>query len=138
MSPGKVYLKRYVRQSKYDPLVDEVELIDANPNYATVRLQNGNEATVSLRHLAPTGDNQEQSLNESSPGMINPTQLDLDTSSGETPGEDIELDASRELESDPILGEESQTNCPRRSQRTRHVPKYLNDYFTSRRGECGE
>jgi len=49
-------MKRQVRQSKYDPLVDEVELIDANPEYAHVRLSDGRETTVSLRHLAPPGD----------------------------------------------------------------------------------
>ena len=52
----RVYLKRYVKQSKYDPSVDEVELIDANPNYAHVKFLDGRESTVSLRDLAPTGD----------------------------------------------------------------------------------
>ena len=54
--PGPVYLKRHVRASKYDPLVDEVELLEANPHYAHVRLPDGRESTVSLRHLAPVGD----------------------------------------------------------------------------------
>lgn len=53
--PGEVVLmKRHVRQ-KYDPLVDEVELIEANPQYAHVRLPDGRETTVSIRHLAPRG-----------------------------------------------------------------------------------
>ena len=30
--PGKLLLKKYVRHSKYDPLVEEVDLIEANPN----------------------------------------------------------------------------------------------------------
>ncbi|XP_042229058.1 LOW QUALITY PROTEIN: uncharacterized protein LOC121871043 [Homarus americanus] len=34
-----VYLKLQVRYSKYDPLVDEVELLDVNPQYASVRFQ---------------------------------------------------------------------------------------------------
>uniref|UniRef100_A0A8C4WWX2 Integrase catalytic domain-containing protein n=1 Tax=Eptatretus burgeri TaxID=7764 RepID=A0A8C4WWX2_EPTBU len=55
-SPGTVLMKRQVRQSKYDPLVDEVELIDANPEYAHVTLSDGWETTVSLRRLAPPGD----------------------------------------------------------------------------------
>lgn len=33
----KVLLKRFVRHSKYDPLVDEVELIESNPLYAHIR-----------------------------------------------------------------------------------------------------
>ena len=39
--PGPVLLKRHVRHSKYDPFVDEVELIEANPQYAHVRYLNG-------------------------------------------------------------------------------------------------
>ena len=56
LTPGPVYMKRNVRSSKFDPLVDEVELLSANPQYAHVRLQNGRETTVSLRQLAPTGE----------------------------------------------------------------------------------
>jgi len=52
-SPGRVFLKRHVSSSKYEPLVDEVELIHATPSYAHVRLQNGRETTVSLRDIAP-------------------------------------------------------------------------------------
>jgi len=37
-------------------LVDEVELLQANPNYAHVRFPDGRESTVSTRHLAPTGE----------------------------------------------------------------------------------
>ena len=52
--PGKVLMKRQIRNSKYDPLVDEVDLLEANPEYAHVRLPNGKETTVSLKHLAPS------------------------------------------------------------------------------------
>ena len=54
--PGKVLMKRNVRQSKYEPTVDEVELIQANPQYAHVRLADGRETTVSLKQLAPVGE----------------------------------------------------------------------------------
>lgn len=53
MSPGPVMLKRFVRASKNDPLVDEVELIEANPTYANIKYPNGRESTVSVRDLAP-------------------------------------------------------------------------------------
>ena len=56
-SPGRVLMRRNVRSSKYDPLVDEVELLDCNPMYAHVRLQDGRETTVSLHQLAPVGFN---------------------------------------------------------------------------------
>ncbi len=55
-SPGPVLLKRHVRTSKIYPLVDEVELLQANPQYAHIRHADGRETTVSIRHLAPCGD----------------------------------------------------------------------------------
>ena len=57
-SPGPVFLKKHVVGSKYDPRVDEVELIQANPSYAHIRFPTGREATVSLRDLAPVGEAQ--------------------------------------------------------------------------------
>ena len=53
LEKGKALLRRHVRPSKYDPLVDEVEIVDTNPCYARVCLPNGREKTVSLRDLAP-------------------------------------------------------------------------------------
>ncbi|ROT74721.1 hypothetical protein C7M84_006746 [Penaeus vannamei] len=53
--PGPVLLRRHVRTSKTEPLVDEVELIQANPQYAHIRYPDGKEDTVSVRHLAPAG-----------------------------------------------------------------------------------
>ena len=50
---SKAFIKRFVRHSKSDPLVDEVKIIHVNPNYAQVRCPNGREMTVSLRNLAP-------------------------------------------------------------------------------------
>ena len=49
----KAYVKRFVRLSKNNPLVDEVELIYINPTYASVRYCNGREATVSICDFAP-------------------------------------------------------------------------------------
>ena len=54
-SPGPVLLKRHVRANKTDPLVDEVQLLQANPQYAHIRHADGRETTVSIRHLAPRG-----------------------------------------------------------------------------------
>ena len=55
-TPGKVLLKRQVRNSKHAPMVDEVELIEANPHYAFIRTEDGKETTVSTKHLAPYGE----------------------------------------------------------------------------------
>ena len=40
---------------KSDPLVDEVQLLQANPQYAHVRHADSRETTVSIRHLAHRG-----------------------------------------------------------------------------------
>ena len=57
--PGPVLLKRHVRHSKAEPLVDQVELLQANPQFAYVRYPDGRETTVSIRHLAPAGESTE-------------------------------------------------------------------------------
>ena len=49
-------LKRHVRNSKSDPLVDEVNLLEANLQYAHVQFPDGREDTVSIKHLAPLGN----------------------------------------------------------------------------------
>lgn len=55
-SPGKVLLRRFVRHSKNEPLVDEVDLLEANPQYAHIRHADGRESTVSIKDLAPRGN----------------------------------------------------------------------------------
>ena len=56
LKPGPVLLKKKVRTSKYDPAVEKVELLQANPQYAFVKMSSGKECTVSLRDLAPCGE----------------------------------------------------------------------------------
>ena len=53
LSPRQVLLKRHVRNSKNEPLRDEVTLLEANPTYAFIRHENGGEATVSLADSSP-------------------------------------------------------------------------------------
>ena len=48
MNPGPVFVKKHARKSKYDPVVERVELIHANPEYAFVRFDNGRESTCLL------------------------------------------------------------------------------------------
>ncbi|GFU38108.1 retrovirus-related Pol polyprotein from transposon opus [Trichonephila clavipes] len=54
--PGPVLMKNQMRANKYEPIVQEVELIEANPDYAHVKLGDGRETTVSIRHLALRGE----------------------------------------------------------------------------------
>ena len=52
-TPGPVLLKHYVRSRKTNPIVEEVDLLQANPHYVYVRYPDGQETTVSTKHLAP-------------------------------------------------------------------------------------
>jgi len=82
--PGTVFMKRPVRQSKYEPMVEKVELLDANPEYAHVRLPDGRETTVSVRHLAPAGT---PPTDISPPGISSPRISSPGTAS---PGDGVE------------------------------------------------
>ena len=53
MSPGPVLLKRFVRNNKTDPHVDQVELLNSNPTYANIKYPRGREANVTVRDLSP-------------------------------------------------------------------------------------
>ncbi len=79
-APGPVLLKRHVRAGKMEPLVDEVELIGANPNYAHIRYPDGRTTTVSTKHLAPCGESKNglippQPANTSPPEQDHPSSL---------------------------------------------------------------
>ena len=52
LQKGPVLLRRFV-QNKDEPLVDEVDLLDANPSFAHIRFPDGRENTVSTTDLAP-------------------------------------------------------------------------------------
>ena len=54
VKPGPVYIRNHVKQNKMSPPVSSATLINANPEYAHVRLDSGVETTVSLRDLAPS------------------------------------------------------------------------------------
>ena len=49
---AKSFLLQFVRTNKTDPLVDKVEVLNVNTNYAHVRHLNGREVTVFLRDFA--------------------------------------------------------------------------------------
>ena len=66
LGPGKVLYKRQVRHTKEDPLVDEVDLLDANTQYAHIRFPGGRESTVSTKHLAPAAECLEAHVEEPS------------------------------------------------------------------------
>lgn len=136
LTPGPVLMKNYCRGNKYEPLVQEVQLIEANPDYAHVRLPGGRETSVSLRHLAPRGG-EAGSLDRRNFTPVGPSQCQSDIV---TPSDDncrqlpeTSIRTEEELElgnldrgttmnpPDPVLP----TSC-----RTRRPPEYLKDYVT--------
>lgn len=61
-------MKKPVRRNRYESLVEEVQLLEANPDYSHIQLPDGRETTVSNRYLAPSGERRvEDSLQEQSP-----------------------------------------------------------------------
>jgi transposase InsO family protein len=66
----KVLLRKFVRPNKYEPLVQEVQIVDVNPQYAHVRFPDGRESTVSLQDLAPLPSNTQN--NQYQPSVIEP------------------------------------------------------------------
>ena len=53
ITPETLLLKHHIHTSKDNPLVDNVELLQATPQYAHIRYTDGREMTVPIRHLAP-------------------------------------------------------------------------------------
>ena len=99
----KAYLRRFVRTSKHDPLVDEVELVTVNPSYARVRFPGGREVTVNVRDLAPRP--QESSMPCQDRGHIRnadtPPRNGGDTDA--SPGDRSHTDSSPQV--DPNVGD---------------------------------
>ena len=131
---GQVLLKKHVRKSKYDPLVEEVELIEANPQYAHVRHPNGRETTVSIRHLAPRGDdyrefNSEQNINTQNfvQNSTTPDVLENDCETADITNDNVNENEQIIAETPPntISDESEVTPILRRSVRIRRPPDRL-------------
>ena len=116
--PGtQVLLRRHVR-SKADPLVDEVQLVHANPQYARVKFASGREDTVSIRDLAP-GPKElvPEPVELVSPPTATLESVDIDTS---TPPPLEKMEATQE----PAVEQREQPEL-RRSTRERRKPERL-------------
>lgn len=120
---GPVYLKKHVRRNKYEPLVEEVELLEANTDYAHIRLANGNETTVSTRHLAPIGYNKiyeepiiRESINEENSDNLDQSVIDTDQIQDSCLTPDLQISSES-------------TNVENRPSRKKKPPAYLEDYI---------
>ena len=132
-TPGPVLLRRHVRTSKYELLVDEVELLEANPQYAHIKFTNGRESTVSVSDLAPArnilqskdvlNDNIQEELKDSTDTNENPKEKEVD-------GNDSQTSVNPEIVSSPSDLSITRPHVmlrtpdiPRRSQREIRKPK---------------
>lgn len=142
LTADRVLLQRTKRASKYEPLVDEVELVHITPTYAKVRLPSGREPTVSLRHLAPIDTPDLSTDYSTAPPMesadlsaaealpqsseeVGPGPTGVEKDAAQLPPADI-LDAH--VAGDGSVGDGGNRVEVRKSGRKRAVPKWLSDY----------
>ncbi|KAL7633690.1 UNVERIFIED_CONTAM: hypothetical protein RMT77_015644 [Armadillidium vulgare] len=111
-SPGPVLVRKQVRQSKFDPLVEEAELLEVNPRYAFVRFSNGRESTVSLRDLAPCGNQ-----NTNDPYPDHPENINSEGGCGNND------DSGAETDDIPLELTPSEINIPTKSEITQNSPE---------------
>ncbi|GFT76014.1 pro-Pol polyprotein [Trichonephila clavipes] len=114
---GPVLMKNQMRANKYEPIVQEVEFIEANPDYAHVKLGDGRETTVSIRHLAPRG---ETTRSEDNKGAEENVQAYPDL-------QPINSDSAISLEDS--TEQNMNTVALRTTPRHRQPPGYLKDYI---------
>ena len=133
LQPGHpVYVRKFVRHSKTDPLVEKVELIHTNPSYAFIKYPDGRESSVSLRDLAPCpADHQPEVINitenditrtndEHSGALPDSSVVPSDQPTPVTPGEPTQIDNSETVTPSPI-----EFRC---SSRVSKQPVWMGDY----------
>ena len=113
VSPGPVLVKRFVR-TKQQPLCEEVELLEANPNSALIRSADGRESSVSTSDLAPCGEKEttENCSDSERTVEFTPTVDPVDKNQNDNIDLEIETNKTPEL---------------RRSTRNRRVPDRYGD-----------
>ncbi|GFW99853.1 putative retrovirus-related pol polyprotein from transposon opus [Trichonephila clavipes] len=115
--PGPVLMKIRCVLTNMEPIVQEVELIEANPDYAHVKLGDGRETTVSIRHLAPRGETTRSEDNKGAEENVQayPDLQPINSYSA------ITLEDSTE--------QNMNTVALRTTSRHRQPPAYLKDYI---------
>lgn len=124
----KVLLKKHLRQNKTDPLVEEVEIVHANPQYAHVKHVNGRESTVSIKHLAPQGVD----LPKPTPDELKAQEMVLSEISDCGPENEVDTLKQRAADEPATvhqeecqITQESEMKPLRKSQRLRKPPERL-------------
>ena len=141
LQPGPVLLRRFV-QTKNQPLVDIVELIEANPNFAIVKFPDCRESTVSITELFPS-PTREMQANEINPYVpyptskadtseIDPYAVPRPQSTSNAPfneSQSSELPEERSQQSRPTNSQNKNRSDLRRSTRTRKSLDKFSLYF---------
>lgn len=143
----RVLMRKFNRVNKYQPIVEEVELLHVNPDYSYVRLADGRESTVSNRHLAPLG--QDGQVIQKTPEVLDESRgscdedfFDVDDSSDvedhtvqhqsdqidDSDSSDTENRAVQQESRRDHFTEQAGNGTPRRSTRQRRLPSHLHDY----------
>ena len=120
LQPGPALLRRFTR-NKGEPLVDEVELVDVNPNFARIKFPDGRESTVSVSDLAPCPGSQNEANDylPEVPSTADPVNSNSETEINEESGNrSFSVDTSAEIK--PEL---------RRSSRVRKSPDFYQAGF---------
>lgn len=143
-TPGPILMKNHNRSNKYQPIVQEVELLETNPGYAHVRLPDGRETTVNVRHLAPRGLVPLKTLDvDGSTSEPPPSESSLTEPSG-TPSADDNHSIVPDVSFESTIAEtptsenshlssrpsHERSSLPVTSSRIRRRPAYLSDFVT--------
>ena len=125
LKQGKVLVKRHARQSKYEPLCDEVDVVAVNPTHASVRYPSGREDSVSLRDLAPLPISTDTCHNVDTNNISHITDITNRNSPAGTAVTDssqLKELAAPDVTSLPATSPPLVTEQPRRSQRESRPP----------------
>ena len=104
--PGEILLRQFDGRSKYDLIVEVVELLEANPTHVRIRFHDGREDSVVLRHLArfPRSDRPQDSDGNVLPDVssANPTSSpDISFTEDEVVNQNPEIHSSQKSEMCP-------------------------------------
>ena len=128
--PGPVLLRRFIR-SRSVPLVEEVELLDANPSFSHVHFANGRESTVLTRDLAlkPVDDFEVTNVGQTITTDPEPENRELSNTCTNN-NESLPNHASNSLPTLPEPLPPTEPTALRRSTRTRKAPqRYGNNIY---------
>ncbi|XP_077968093.1 uncharacterized protein LOC144422131 [Styela clava] len=125
VTPGPVLVRKFVR-NKDDPLCEEVDLLDANPNFASIKYKDGRESTVSTQDLALLGCTDKVSLydeSNKSKGVVIPIEQNIES-------EEVQ---NTEIKNQPSTFEAEMTQVPvpssvGRPTRMRKPPERYGDW----------